>query len=142
MIKLARDLNDAYKRNETFKGISEEKFKSDIKHSFTFLNRIDTSVHIGKGKLRFMRLFLLVTNLIKENSFVDIEFLALINTKLSIINDKAILIDEDKRNTFTKELIDLKILNDASEFTYFIKLSDLFSKTKKINDDHLTTIIF
>ncbi|MCK5867598.1 MAG: DUF262 domain-containing protein [Mycoplasmataceae bacterium] len=140
VIKFAKDMNKAFKENKKFKEITKDHFKNDIKHSFIFLKRIDKSLEIGKGKLRFLRLFLLITNLIKENSFINIEFLALINTQLSIVNNKDILVDDEKRSAFIEKLISLEILSDDTEFSEFIKLSDLFSKTKRITDKHLDTI--
>lgn len=142
VIKFAKDLNNSFKNNLSFKGICKESFKEDIKHSFIFLNRIEKSIDIGKGKLRFLRLFLLISNLIKQNSVIKIDFLALINKKLSSINDKETLINADKRQSFIDDLIDSQIINDRDEFDFFIKLSNLFSKTKRISSDHLKVINF
>ena len=56
------------------------------------------------------------------------------NTQLSIVNNKDILVNDKKRSAFIEGLISLEILSDETEFSEFIKLSGLFSKTKRITD--------
>lgn len=141
-IKFSKDLTYKFNIGECYKKLSKEKFEKDIEHSFNFLNRMKENLDIGKGKRRFIRLTLLITNDLDENSYIDFEFLATINRKISELNNKETLFEENKKNEFITKLIDDKIINNNEEFKEFIKLADLFSKTKNITQEHKNTINF